>query len=144
LPTAATPTPGIVRHGVAESVDALRDAAASAEAIRTYFVALERHDQKTMDSVSSSWLREQPWAGSMSREYYISNVVVFGTTAWTPSDFRGRPGRFKQYYAVRQGSVSYVQLRDGPVEDAGPSGLVVTVVKETASSPWRVDEMGTG
>jgi hypothetical protein len=55
-----------------------------------------------------------------------------------------RPDYLKSYAEVREAYVSYDLLKATPFEDAGRTGRFIIVVRETPTSPWRVDATGTG
>lgn len=117
------------------------------DVIREYFLALGRHDNATMEALMSAYLREESrtWADTESDvSFDMSGLRVAPTQPADESDLASRPERYRGYFAVRNGSVEYVQLTDSMTSDAGPQLRFVTVVKETETSPWRVEEIGTG
>ena len=117
------------------------------EVIRDYFLAVGRHDDETIDALSSSYLRKArlSWADDDTEvRYDMSNLTVTPTGPADDNDLASRPERYQDYFAVRNGRVDYVMLDDSMTSMAGPQLRFVTVVKETESSPWRVEEIGTG
>lgn len=117
------------------------------DVIREYFLAVGRHDDETVESLSSSYLQEmrRTWDDDdRDVRFDMSNLAVTPTEPSDEADLAGRPERYQDYFAVRNGSVEYVMLDDSMTAMAGPQLRFVTVVKETESSPWRVEEIGTG
>ena len=117
--------------------------------IRDYWLAVGRHDRKAMDDLSSTYLRQET-AGPGSNwpdksiKYDMSKLKVGNTRPCDLDDLRTRPDRYLTYHAVREGTVEYVQLNDSDTNSPGHQLRFVTVVQETSTSPWRVEEIGTG
>jgi hypothetical protein len=88
------------------------------EVVREYFLAVGRHDE--------------------------ADLKVSETRPADAYDLSSRPERYRLYFAVRTGQVEYLTLDDSMTSVAGPQLRFVTLVKETESSPWLVEEIGTG
>ena len=117
------------------------------EVIRDFFLAAGRHDSATMQALMSTYYRSTGATWVLGDEDVLldmSALEVYPTRPSDESDLASRPGRYRDYYAVRNGTVHYVQLTDSQVIYAGPQIRFVTVVKETETSPWRIEEIGTG
>ena len=117
------------------------------EVIRDYFLAAGRHDSATMEALMSTYMRSMDSTWELGDEDVLldmSALQVYPTQLAGESDLGHRPGRYRDYFEVRNGMVKYVQLTDSETQDAGPQIRFVAVVKETEMSPWRLDEIGTG
>lgn len=128
------------------------EAAATAspeEVIRAYWAA---KNQATRDTLSSDykieqeaeWRRGRNPVGSQPDDIDSASVSVDKSRLWEAGELRGRPDRYRAYFAVRETQVHYVLLNDTDFERAGSTSKFVIVVKKTKDSPWRVEEMGTG
>ncbi|MDO9099764.1 MAG: DUF4829 domain-containing protein [Caldisericota bacterium] len=135
----------------------LPEAASSSQSpedvIAAYWRAVATDDQAAMDALKSDYMLEQEEIFSKSRpaqtepgqQVIDPDTIRVATT--TPADalnLASRPERYADYFAVRNGSVTYTIVEGNEFEPAGESIKFITVVKATADSPWRVEEIGTG
>ena len=119
------------------------------DVIRQFFLALGRHDYPAMEGLMSTYLlgedRSWVWADiEASASFDMSNLRVSATLQQDQAGLARLPDRYRQYHGVIIGTAEYVLLTDTMCSSAGPQIRFVTVVKETATSPWRVEEIGTG
>ena len=115
------------------------EAAATAspeDVVRAYWAA---RDQATRDALSSDykleqeaeWRRRRDPAGSQSDDIDSASVSVDKSRLWEAGELRGRPDRYRGYFAVRETQVHYVLLNDTNFERAGSTSKFVIVVRKT-------------
>jgi hypothetical protein len=119
------------------------------DVVHDFFLALGRHDREAMESLMSTYMLEESrtWIWSDNESDVLLDMSEMRVSPIQPApagDLVSRPERYRGYFAVRTGTVEYVQLTDSMTSSAGPQLRFVTVVKETSSSQWRVEEIGTG
>jgi hypothetical protein len=119
------------------------------DVVRDFFLALGRHETDAMESLMSAYMLEESrtWIWSDNEadvRFDMTGLIVSATQPASEADLASRPERYLGYFAVRTGTVEYTQLNDSMTSSAGPQLRFVIVVKETSSSPWRLEEIGTG
>ena len=141
--------PMAFRVGVGISAPEAAATASPEDVIRAYWTA---KNQATRDALSSDykleqeaeWRRGRNAAGSQSDDIDSASVSVDKSRPCDAGELRGRPDRYRGYFAVRETQVHYVLPNNSDFERAGSALKFVIVVKKTKDSPWRVEEMGTG
>ncbi|MHB1342104.1 MAG: hypothetical protein ACYC77_09830 [Coriobacteriia bacterium] len=123
------------------------------DVIDAYWRAVATDDEAAMDALKSDYLLEQEELFGTLRPAQTEpgdqvidpdTIRVAITTPADALDLASRPEPYSDYFAVRNGSVTYTIVEGNEFEPAGESIKFITVVKVTADSPWRVEEIGTG
>ena len=108
--------------------------------IRDFYDAVAAGDTEVIRKLSSSSRREE----HVARTQQHISTAHFRVKCWLPTSAEGRSQYFKTYAEMREAEVEYDLLEDLPAELKGRVSAFVTVVRETPTSPWRIDEIGTG
>jgi hypothetical protein len=135
--SAAPPAP--VESNVPTPAPTVSDPALENE-IRDFYDAVAAGDTGRIRELSTANTVQDHLALPLRR----ISTANFKVKGWLPSDIEGRNSYFKTYAEVRDAEVEYDLLEDSPAERKGRVTYFVTIVRETPSSPWRIDEIGCG
>lgn len=127
----------------AQTVTKIVAAATTPEAaVRQFLLAEGRHDGATMKALMGSEMLKDidGWTQSYQHvDFDMSHLRVDSTYPEV-----GSSQMYPTYYAVRETSVDYGQRNGSETDNAGQQTRFVIVAKETATSPWRVEAVGSG
>ena len=137
-PTPAPPTSG-QSVPTPPAAPAVSDPALEKE-IRDFYDAVAAGDTGRMRELSTA----RTVQGHLVLPLRHISTANFKVKGWLPTDIEGRSPILKTYAEVRMAEVEYDLLEDSPAERKGRVTYFVTVVKETPTSPWRIDEIGCG
>jgi len=108
--------------------------------IRDFYDAVATGDTERIRELSTS----NTFQDHLALPLKHINTARFKVQRWLPTSAEGRSLHLKTYAEIRMAAVEYDLLEDSPAERKGRVTAFVTIVRETPTSPWRIDEIGCG